>query len=78
MKKFNILAVRGLSIADSFTWRGSYFIEPQETLQDAINAALVERNERGGKYGFVIYENGAEVGAMYSGSVGEFIKRSKY
>ena len=78
MKPFTTIAIRDLATDYPFRWRDSYFLEPQETLEGAIEAAQTHRKERGGKYGFVIYENGAEVGCIHFGSVGNFVERSKY
>lgn len=78
MKNFSIIAIRDFDLDGCFGWRGSYFLDPCETLESAIELAIKERTERGGKYGFVIYKNGAEVGAINFGSVGGFVPRSEY
>ena len=49
---------------DSFRWLGSYWLEPCETLEAATEAAEKERRERGGKYGFLIFKNGAETAVL--------------
>ncbi len=60
--EYQILAIRDFDTQE-FQWRGSYFLPPQNTLELAIKSAMQERENRGGKYGFVIYNNG-EIGIL--------------
>lgn len=71
--EYQILAIRDF---DTPEWRGSYFLKPQNTLELAIELAIQERENRGGKYGFVIYKNGAEVGILPS--MGDFQNYPNY
>jgi len=71
--EYQILAIRDF---DTPEWRGSYFLQPQNTLELAIELAIQERENRGGKYGFVIYKNGAEVGILPS--MGDFQNYPNY
>lgn len=72
--EYQILAIRDFDT--QLQWRGSYFLQPQNTLELAIELAIQERENRGGKYGFVIYKNGAEVGILPS--MGDFQNYPNY
>ena len=71
--EYQILAIRDF---DTPEWRGSYFLKPQNTLELAIELAIQERENRGGKYGFAIYKNGTEVGILPS--MGDFQNYPNY
>ena len=71
--EYQILAIRDF---DTPEWRGSYFLKPQNTLELAIELAIQERENRGGKYGFAIYKNGTEVGILPS--IGDFQNYPNY
>ena len=71
--EYQILAIRDF---DTQEWRGSYFLKPQNTLELAIELAIQERENRGGKYGFAIYKNGTEVGILPS--MGDFQNYPNY
>ena len=71
--EYQILAIRDF---DTPEWRGSYFLKPQNTLELAIELAIQERENRGGKYGFAIYKNGTEVGIVPS--MGDFQNYPNY
>ncbi len=72
--EYQILAIRDFDT--QLQWRGSYFLSPQNTIELAIESAMKERENRGGKYGFVIYKNGAEVGILPS--MGDFQNYQNY
>ena len=69
--EYQILAIRDLQ-----EWRGSYFVAAKNTLELAIESAIQERENRGGKYGFAIYKNGTEVGILPS--IGDFQNYPNY
>ena len=71
--EYQILAIRDF---DTPEWRGSYFLKLQNTLELAIELAIQERENRGGKYGFAIYKNGTEVGILPS--MGDFQNYPNY
>ena len=71
--EYQILAIRDF---DTPEWRGSYFLKPKNTLELAIELAIQERENRGGKYGFAIYKNGTEVGILPS--MGDFQNYPNY
>ena len=73
--EYQILAIRDFDTQE-FQWRGSYFVAAKNTLELAIESAIQERENRGGKYGFVIYKNGAEVGILPS--MGDFQNYPNY
>ena len=72
--EYQILAIRDFDT--QLQWRGSYFLQPQNTLELAIELAIQERENRGGKYGFAIYKNGKEVGILPS--MGDFQNYPNY
>ena len=72
--EYQILAIRDFDT--QLQWRGSYFLQPQNTLELAIELAIQERENRGGKYGFAIYKNGTEVGILPS--MGDFQNYPNY
>lgn len=75
--EYQILAIRDLNLYTPFLqWRGSYFLPLKPTLELAIELAMQERENRGGKYGFVIYKNGEEIGILPS--MGDFKNYPNY
>lgn len=53
-KRYVVIAVRDLNYMQE--WRGSYFVDSRDSLEDAIILAKEEEELRGGKYGCLIYD----------------------
>lgn len=62
--KYFVIAIRNLGL--SLPWAGSYFVGICDTLEDAIELAKKEKEDRGGyKYGCVIYSNIPDATEVY-------------
>ncbi len=53
-KRYVVIAIRDLPFITS--WRGSYFVDSRDSLEEAILLAKQEEELRGGKYGCLIYD----------------------
>ena len=53
-KRYVVIAIRDLNYMRE--WRGSYYVDSRDSLEEAIILAKQEEELRGGKYGCLIYD----------------------